>query len=390
MNSMRVRIAHLRWQGRARLNHWMDWLVTYMPTWVLNLLLGDNRAVVLSSEAGELHAELRSFVTGGRSLQRAVLHNDQWVPERAWKALRQAERTCPVILILPQALTLAREIRVPLMALENLEGTIRHGFKAWTPFSHEEVHISACLRMMAGNQVIVDLRYALRDQVRELLNTFSEAGLRADRVSLNGEIAGATIIDTVKRQRRRRQHVTDGVLLALALALALVSVLQVWRRQDTAITDRRDSIPYETSQVQQPVRGKAPSMTLRRSVLIILNAFSAALLIWTVQFYEPLSNHPVIRLPPPPEVPDQPNEPAPVTTAAATIQQDDRLRLIGVMLAPDQRSAWVQQGDRALRRIMLGDNLDGGRVTEISRRSITIDLAGTRRDLLLDPPAEPR
>ena len=259
MSSLKAHIARLRWRSTAHLGRWVEGFAAYMPDWALHLLLGDARVIVLSDEAGELRAELRPFASRERSSQRAILHDGSWVPESAWQILRRAERTCPVILILPQTLTLAHEIRVPLTALESLEGTVRHGITTWTPFAPEEVHVSAHPRAVVGNQLVVDLRYALRDRVRALLDAFSAAGIRADRVSLDGRIAGAAIIDSAKGRRIHRQHLIDGVLLATALLLILASGTRAWWRQDRAIADLQavTRSETETSQAQEATRGKS-------------------------------------------------------------------------------------------------------------------------------------
>lgn len=135
-------------------------------------------------------------------------------------------------------------------------------------------------------------------------------------------------------------------------------------------------------------------MNLRRSVLIVLNALVVAA-ICAMNLYDPsVPERPpaqpltVIEAPLPDQPQGQPRRLAskisPFREAAAS--QDDRIRLVGVMLESGRSSAWVRQGSRTLRRIMLGDELDGGRLIAISRRSIIIDAAGKEREYLLDPP----
>ena len=132
-------------------------------------------------------------------------------------------------------------------------------------------------------------------------------------------------------------------------------------------------------------------MKLRRYALIALNALAAMLLIRMMSFHDPplpehIPTHALMPAEPQERAPKQPEASGSVSLPLIA-EQDDRLRLVGVMLQSGRSAAWVQRGERALRRIVLGDELDGGRVVEISRRSIAVDSAGKRKDYLLDPPS---
>lgn len=251
MKSLRSHFAHARWKGAIYLRQRADGPAARIPGWVLRLLLGDARIVVLSSEAGELHAELWPFAVREKCPLRASFQDERWVPERAWRDIRQAEQTCPVILVFPPALTLIHEIRVPLTALENLEGTIRHSLSSLTPFVPGEVHVSARPCSLVGEQAAIELRFARTDQVNALLRAFAEAGVRADRVSLDGRMTGAVILDSLKSRRVRRRHLVDGMLFALLFTLVIGAGISAWGRQERAMLDLQAAIRSEAETLRQ-------------------------------------------------------------------------------------------------------------------------------------------
>lgn len=137
------------------------------------------------------------------------------------------------ILLLPDDKVLARRISLPAAAEENLREVLGFEMDLHTPFRAAEVYYDFTIvgRDSARQQVTVDLVYAPRDAVDELVGGASSLGLKTDTVTCrrrdNANLQPVNLLPLEKRRTKRFDVKRLNLALTVLLAALLVAAITI-------------------------------------------------------------------------------------------------------------------------------------------------------------------
>jgi general secretion pathway protein L len=137
------------------------------------------------------------------------------------------------ILLLPDDKVLAKRITLPAAAEENLREVLGFEMDLHTPFESSEVYYDYTVIGRDSNrqQVTVDLVYAPRDAVDELLEGASNLGMNTDVVTCrrrdNANLQPVNLLPQEKRRSRRLNVKNLNLALTALLAVLLIAAITV-------------------------------------------------------------------------------------------------------------------------------------------------------------------
>jgi general secretion pathway protein L len=133
-------------------------------------------------------------------------------------------RMADVVLRLPAALLLEREVTLPAAAEQDLESVIGYEMDRVTPFTAAEVFWSAAVlrRDRARGQIGVRLSLVARQTLAPLLAALAEAGIAPTAIEAGGAPSPRVIVVRKRAPRGRRARRVLNVLVAVLAVAALV------------------------------------------------------------------------------------------------------------------------------------------------------------------------
>jgi general secretion pathway protein L len=143
---------------------------------------------------------------------------------------REVQQT---ILLVPDDKVLAKRISLPTAAEENLREVLGFEMDLHTPFEASEVYYDFTVvgRDSARQQVTVDLVYAPRDAVDELVDGASNLGIKTNIVTCrrrdNANLQPVNLLPLEKRRARRFDVKRLNLALTALLAVLLVAAITI-------------------------------------------------------------------------------------------------------------------------------------------------------------------
>ena len=198
-------------------------------------LLPDNLQKAIAQRRQKLYVEVDSdkflLSLGNRAAQREVMRlaldaadaEDENIP-------RDVQQT---ILLLPEDKVLARRITLPGAAEENLREVLGFEMDLHTPFEASEVYYDYTVVGRDSNrqQVTVDLVYAPRAAVDELVVGASNIGIKTDVVTCrrrdNANLQPVNLLPQEQRRTRRIDVKSLNLALTALLAVLLVAAITI-------------------------------------------------------------------------------------------------------------------------------------------------------------------
>jgi general secretion pathway protein L len=143
---------------------------------------------------------------------------------------REVQQT---ILLLPDDSVLARRVRLPAAAEENLREVLGFEMDLHTPFDASEVYYDYTVvgRDSARQQLTVDLVYAPRDAVDALVDGSSNLGMKTDIVTCrrrdNNNLQPVNLLPLERRRAKRIDVRSVNLALTALLAVLLVAAVTI-------------------------------------------------------------------------------------------------------------------------------------------------------------------
>jgi len=246
MSDMRGSLQILRIRFISFLQWWKATLIDMLPRVLVELAAGDMRSIRTSSSL-----EAISLVDHRQGeLLKVVWDKSEvkWKPDASWQRISAVMRTRPVELQLTDREILRQEVYLPLAALENLNGAVRHCLSTWSPFSPDDVHVAA-IHIASGEQARIEVRYAVREMTDAIVSKATDRGIQVDRIILGHERWCVTISEQI--DRIIRQTWVDGCLAASALLLAALVFHTCLMQQSVAIDQVKRVLEHEIRLAQR-------------------------------------------------------------------------------------------------------------------------------------------
>jgi general secretion pathway protein L len=176
---------------------------------------------------------------------------------------REVQQT---ILLVPDDKVLAKRIRLPAAAEENLREVLGFEMDLHTPFEPSEVYYDYTVvgRDSTRQQVTVDLVYAPRNAVDALVDNASSLGMKTDLVTCrrrdNNNLQPVNLLPQEKRRARRFDVKNLNLALTVLLAALLVAAVTI------PIVQKNRAIAELEAQVQAAAAEAREGAALRQDL----------------------------------------------------------------------------------------------------------------------------
>jgi hypothetical protein len=209
---------------------WVQELLDLMPPGLRAALAPQSPRVVLRGSPDGITA---SLLPGAAGFAKASWSTpaESWDSPESSSRIKAVARWHLVDFEVPANLILTKEIVLPRVAAEDLATSVTYGLPNWSPFTAEEVHLSARAVRSDESQVTVELRYVVRKHVARWLESAGAAGLTVDRVIFGPDGRHAAASNSGKLSRITLWRRIDRTLTALVVILLIALVAScVWRQ----------------------------------------------------------------------------------------------------------------------------------------------------------------
>jgi general secretion pathway protein L len=231
-------------------------------------LLPDNLQKTIAQRQQKLYVEADDekllLSLGNQVAQREVLRlaldaadaEDEDIP-------RDVQQT---ILLLPDDKVLAKRIRLPAAAEENLREVLGFEMDLHTPFEASEVYYDYTIvgRDSTRQQVTVDLVYAPRDVVDALVSSTASLGMKTDIVTCrrrdNANLQPVNLLPQEMRRARRIDVRSVNLALTALLSVLLVTAITI------PIVQKNRAIEAMEAQVQTAAAAAREGSQLRQNL----------------------------------------------------------------------------------------------------------------------------
>jgi general secretion pathway protein L len=198
-------------------------------------LLPENLQRAIAQRQQKLYVEVDDeallLSLGNRAAQREVLRLPMDAPDAQDADIpREVQQT---ILLLPDDRVLARRIRLPAAAEENLREVLGFEMDLHTPFEASEVYYDYTVvgRDSARQQLTLDLVYSPREAVDALVEGTTALGIKTDVVTCrrrdNANLQPVNLLPLEKRRAKRFDVKSFNLALTALLAVLVVAAITI-------------------------------------------------------------------------------------------------------------------------------------------------------------------
>ena len=147
-------------------------------------------------------------------------------------------RQAPLVLMLPPAWVLRRQITLPAATQENLGQVIRFEMDRLTPFAADQVYYDYLVKQQSSAEELLPVSVALvpRKKTEPWLSMLEGANIRLDRISAEGLWPSANFLPPEARPAPDIKRVVLKLLPAVVVAglLLVAMALPLWQKHDVA------------------------------------------------------------------------------------------------------------------------------------------------------------
>ncbi len=219
------------WSVGAAWQWWVNGLLGCLPRWLRTLLIGKERYLFIQPHA--------DGILVWRSVQGVTAAATHYPWATLTRKQIKVERSTPLVLQMPAAGALAKELTLPLAAAANLRQVLGYEMDRITPFKANQLYYDALLleQQPAQKRIRVRLSALPRSAVDAHLEALAAIGLYPDALRIVGEPSALNLLPLERRPRRgvwsrRLLRLLASIGLALALAAAL---LPLWQQRTIVI-----------------------------------------------------------------------------------------------------------------------------------------------------------
>ncbi len=227
------------------LQQWKSGLLDCLPAGLRNRLAPVVEPYVL--ELGDTQARLYRSHEGNEKQLGVLEAQESHVDAGLASVLNN--RQAPLLMLLPQAWVLRRQITLPAAAQENLGQVILFEMDRLTPFAADQVYYDYQVEQQSSAEELVPVSVALvpRKKIASWLSLLDGANIRPDKISAEGLWADANFLPQGMRpgtdMKRAAMKMLPGVVVAGLLLVAMA--LPLWQKHNVAKAMKSKEVPLK-------------------------------------------------------------------------------------------------------------------------------------------------
>ncbi len=166
-------------------------------------------------------------------------------------------RQVPLLMLLPSAWVLRRQITLPAAAMENLGQVIKFEMDRLTPFTADQVYYDYHFEQRSAEDELIPVSVALvpRNKLQFWLSLLADASIRLDKICAEELWPGANLLPLKARPVVSMKRAALKALPAMVVVVLLLAAmaLPLWQKRNVAIAMQKREVPLK-KQANQVVR----------------------------------------------------------------------------------------------------------------------------------------